>query len=457
MAADDTTDLSKSFVSMRISERNDDLLESSISVPKESRSILQEDSDIQVEFKSILRMIKGMLRVNDVKYICVQKKILSLQKSIGNLLDRHISHIEKKNLEEIVTMLQEVKAEEAIPIMCKLIEVWTKQQEIESTLQEVSSKQQEAIEIIRTIRSKHNIVREKQEEVKTTLEEATEQILATGAKAFPIKVLLWNIGTKDSIVRDFLVPGMVKERIPDVILLQEAPNITVVEINKSERKYEWLKKNTTGILYDNEKYEHIQEFDKVIRVSIQDLVPDLRWKPDKNKEDERTLREVFDTRMRVGCLKIRGSTQKVIFMSFHNGYRNPYVQEGAKVFCKLVFEIQRKTKCFVVGGADLNCQLSTSEKSKYGVVEYQVTDRRSKQKTIDYFVIAPPDTAKKVNALNLIPIDKYTSDQCETALDHDPLVCKLTIHIPNDENESEPKESEPGDKNESEPEMRAKS
>ena len=365
MAADATTDLSKSFSNMSILDGNFEMLESSVSVT-DSQQIIQADSDIQKEIKSILKMIKIMLQVNDTKYICVQEKIESLREMIGSLLDLHISNIDIMKLVDILTMLQEVEAEEAIPIMRKLIEVWTKQQKIESTLQEVSSKQQEAIEIVKTIRSKQDIVREKQEEVKTTLEEATEQIPVAGTEPFPIKVLLWNIGTTDHVVRDCLVPGMVKKLIPNVILLQEATDTTVKEINKSTTKcYKWLKNNTTGILYDDEIYEPIQEFDEKIGASIKDLVPDLRWKPDKKKDDLRTLRELFDTRMRVDCLKIQGSTQKVIFMSFHNGYRNPYVQEGAEAFCEIVLEIQRKTKCFVVGGADLNCQLSTDEKAKY--------------------------------------------------------------------------------------------
>ena len=105
MAADATTDLSRSFSGMRISDENVEMLESSISVPTESQSIIQVDSSIQDDFKRILKMIKGMFQVNDVKYICVQEKILSLQKSIGNLLDLHISNIEEPNLKEILTML----------------------------------------------------------------------------------------------------------------------------------------------------------------------------------------------------------------------------------------------------------------------------------------------------------------------------------------------------------------
>ena len=46
------------------------MLESSISVPTESQSIIQVDSSIQDDFKRILKMIKGMFQVNDVKYIC---------------------------------------------------------------------------------------------------------------------------------------------------------------------------------------------------------------------------------------------------------------------------------------------------------------------------------------------------------------------------------------------------
>ena len=334
------------------------------------------------------------------------------------------------------------------------MEVWSKQKEIESTLQEVSSKQQEAIEIVKTIRSKQEDVKHKQEDVKTTLGEAIRRIPVAVAKHFPIKVLLWNIGTKDPEIRECLVTGMVERVDPDVLLLQEVmsqsqllhkkkkkhTNLpkTITQIkDSSKKKYEWLEQDMTGILYDNGKYELIQEdFDEVIRVSKENLVPNKRWKPDKNKDDEMTMRELFDTRMKVACLQIRGTTQRVIFLSFHNGYKYPYKKEGAVAFCELVLEIQRQTKCFVVGGADLNCQLSTNKKSRYGTVKYELTERRSALLMVDYFVIGPSGTAKEasVKAFNPDIHDRYTTDECKAAVDHDPLVCDLTIYLPNDEN-----------------------
>ena len=189
----------------------------------------------------------------------------------------------------------------------------------------------------------------------------------------------------------------------------------------------------------------------MLQQSISNVVP---------KDSQRELRsgiaqgatKVFDYRLSIVGLSVKDHPEIpiMIFLSFHNYYKQAthvVRVQIAREFCQLVTIIQELTGCVVVGGADLNCQLSREDIEEFNVIDYEPTERRSASgKKIDYFVVAPPDSAEKasVEAWNfkdtkdgdfLHPLMSglqrpgsgvpYTNERYTTVLDHDPLVCEI--------------------------------
>ena len=284
----------------------------------------------------------------------------------------------------------------------------------------------------------------------------------------PTRVLLWNIHGETRIpgteVRNLLVPRVVQVVNPDILLLQETKTDKLVDeiIEYTDRGYQQVQAENrfeSRILYAD-KYTNISKDEKlfplqseqkthtlneVLQQSISNVVP---------KDSQRELRkgrvqgatEVFDSRLSIVglCVKDHPESPIMIFLSFHNVFSTADSANREKIageFCQLVSIIQELTGCVVVGGADLNCQLSSKD---FNVIDYEPTERRSAPgKKIDYFVVAPPDSAEKasVEALNfkdtkegdfLHPLmsglqrtDPYTNERYTTALDHDPLVCEI--------------------------------
>ena len=175
-------------------------------------------------------------------------------------------------------------------------------------------------------------------------------------------------------------------------------------------------------MYDKDKYElHREELfpggpilrDVIYRI-IEEVVPNTTWQLKDDKTQE--LRNIFYNRMITVGLKIRDNPKSpiMIFISFHNIYKvdDCYVRESARLFCELVLEIQRQTGCIVVGGADLNHQLSTRYCTELGatLMQYEVTERRSEGLKVDYCIVAPASTAEEASAKALNFIDTEESD-----------------------------------------------
>ena len=333
------------------------------------------------------------------------------------------------------------------------------------------------------VMSKQQEVSSKQQEVRSILNVVKRKLQISVTTPFSIKVLCWNInGSGITDARNCLVPAVVRAESPDVLLLQEKTSETIVKLLQKFKKYEVVETTPVPpkkyfiealILYDKDKYElHREELfpggpilrDVIYRI-IEEVVPNTTWQLKDDKTQE--LRNIFYNRMITVGLKIRDNPKSpiMIFISFHNIYKvdDCYVRESARLFCELVLEIQRQTGCIVVGGADLNHQLSTRYCTELGatLMQYEVTERRSEGLKVDYCIVAPASTAEEASAkaLNFIdteesdtlhslmrnPIPKpnsvepcgYKNDHYKEALDHDPLVCELTIYVSEDENESE--------------------
>ena len=336
------------------------------------------------------------------------------------------------------------------------------------------------------VRSKQQEVRSKQQEVRSILDLVKRKLQISVTTPFPIKVLCWNIygNSSKTKARNCLVPAVVRAESPDVLLLQEKTSETIVKLLQKFKNYGVVETTPVPpekyfiealILYDQDKYEHLvlhrEELfpggpilrDVIYRI-IEGVVPNTTWQLKDDKTQE--LRNIFYDRMIIVGLKIRDNPKSpiMIFISFHNIYKvdDRYVRESAKLFCDLVLEIQRQTGCVVVAGADLNHQLSTRYCTELGatLMQYEVTERRSEGLKVDYCIVAPASTAEEASAeaLNFVdteesdtlhslmsnPIPRpnsdepcnYTDDDYKAALDHDPLVCELTIYVSEDENES---------------------
>ena len=283
----------------------------------------------------------------------------------------------------------------------------------------------------------------------------------------PTRVLLWNIhgetrrpGTN---VRNLLVPRVVQVVNPDILLLQETKTDKLINniIWSTNRGYQQVQagdRTESRILYAN-KYTEISKDEKlfprhseqktltlneVLQQSIRRVIP---------RDGRRVLRHgvvqgatrVYDSRLSIVGLRVRDHPEIpiMIFLSFHNVYKKANRagrEQIAGEFCRLVSIIQELTGCVVVGGADLNCQLSRQDVERFNVINYMPTVRRSGKK-IDYFVVAPPDVVEpeSVKALNfnntvqgndLHPLMSgllrpgsgipYTTNNYRKALDHDP-------------------------------------
>ena len=99
----------------------------------------------------------------------------------------------------------------------------------------------------------------------------------------------------------------------------------------------------------------------------------------------------------------------------------------------MVANIGELTGCEVVAGADLNHEI---EDPGYDVLPYELTLRRTRK--IDYFILSTPpndipveakvtayDIEAQYNNFDPLPTFRPT---CRATLDHDPLVCELTIY-----------------------------
>ena len=287
----------------------------------------------------------------------------------------------------------------------------------------------------------------------------------------PVKVMLWNIHGDSSAglsgIRNELVPTVVHTVNPDIILLQETKTDKLVNKIIENRglvgRYEQVQasdKTKSRILYAARNYTEIPQntrifpqqserkthtLETVLRTS---MVPRDRQRR-LNHTIVQNATKIFEDNLSIVGLRHRELPESpiVIFLSFQNFYkfRCAVKMQIAQEFCQLVSKIQELTGCVVVGGGGLNYQPDNS--FEFGVTDYEPTERRRSRKKLDYFVIAPQDSAEEdsVEALNFISTEQGeilhplmstllrplpngdVPDIYNKALRHDPLVYDLII------------------------------
>ena len=234
-----------------------------------------------------------------------------------------------------------------------------------------------------------------------------------------ITALSWNIMGKSkqgcSDARNVLVPIVVGDVNPDVVLLQETkPDFLVkyiaskCSLNRRSRSYKEVNAGDpreARVLYDSEVFE---------------------IKPARVEGDM--------GRKALVRLEHKLTRKQIIFMSFHNENRKGKSKRLATTFCRDVSRMAGVKNTLVVAGADFNCD--GFEAGSAVIPPYEVTERRLSKKKIDYFILASPGSVEvktSVTALKIIPSTDphssvaYSRKQYNDSLDHDPLVCELSI------------------------------
>lgn len=264
-----------------------------------------------------------------------------------------------------------------------------------------------------------------------------------------IVVLSWNINGEDpAAARNVMVSKIVGDINPDVLLLQEVKSEKMVKYIAStcsirwNRSYEYVQageKDEARVLYDPKMFTNLLPSEQIqakksmkLEKYVQEVCP-----ASKKLRSGAIVPEVEEYNNRVAALPLRHNKtgEEIIFMSFHN--RKPTHEDTkrlAEKFLQIVLTIADKENKLVVVGADFNCKQSTGPGPPC-IPNYDATGRRLSKK-IDYFVFACPgnDTPNaSVVAYDIIPREStgsslaYSREEYNDCLDHDPLVCTLSI------------------------------
>ena len=289
-----------------------------------------------------------------------------------------------------------------------------------------------------------------------------------------IKVMSWNInGRGPAQDRNRLVPLVVREVGPDVLLLQETETDALVTGIRSQargagRGYEEVSAGNTKearVLYDSKLYEAIPLREARIfpgrrdrgRLSLAEVLEQSMPQEEQRELRGRAaggMRQLFRRRIAIVGLKRREHElvpgRVMIFMSFHNvntSQGGEVREKGARGFCQIVQTVRELTGSVVIAGADLNQQMRSDTPT---IPQYKPTSRRSR--IIDYFILASPPGRLEhspVSALDIVaarddplnPLHRlvaellrppmsgpaHTIEDYGRAVDHDPLVCNLIV------------------------------
>ena len=388
--------------------------------------------------------------------------------------------------------LQDMKMDDKIKLQTMKIEMNKLVKKVDQLQDEYDCVVKEHAVLVRKVQNKQKEVRHKQQEVRSMLNEVKRKL------QIPIKVLCWNIDGKEGSEagpRNCLVPAVVEWVYPDVLLLQQNKSDVIVRPCQSIKKYRAKRSVRIAesiVLYDQDEYEIMDEKEHPLlegRTTPRTYLELIHNCLDDMQDET----EILGERISFVALRRRENPKApvMIFVSFHNTYKDTVKVKGdrAELFCNFLSKLHCWTAdigCVIVGGADLNYQLSDDfckGLEEADVPQYDMTRRRIKKqkkepkkiKKIDYFVVASDDTEASVKALDFIdtkegdflhplmsnPIMEpgsaepctYTSADYDKSLDHDPLVCEIYEEDSKSEESSEQdSESEESDESASQDE-----
>ena len=252
-------------------------------------------------------------------------------------------------------------------------------------------------------------------------------------------VLSWNInGLSQAKARKQMLTTAISKINPDVMLLQETKKSIVKFLKHNvilEKDYIFEAAGNgeeAMVIYKRDAFKKADpspvNLDKVLeKVILEDEIIILREKsvPVRNRIKERSC---------VVHLRHISTEREIIFVSYHNirkGGGKDAVKNMATKICKIIAELHKSTKCFIIAGVDFNC--SQFVKDCVTVPEYTATSRRIEEvKKVDFFILPKSKKKWNVEAIDLSEFHKdlkskgFTSDQLNKALDHDPLLLSLS-------------------------------
>ena len=244
-------------------------------------------------------------------------------------------------------------------------------------------------------------------------------------------------------VRNILVPSVIKSLCPDVALLQETrTNVVARRITEAtwrQRHYKDVsskKKTESRILYDANLYAPIPMNDYLDR-AIERLEPEKRVSQVLSKHTS-----IMGLRQATVSGECTLPTP-VVFLSFHNTRS----REVASAFCQVVKTLEGDLGTLVVAGVDMNCRLGTfdthgthiptfTSSARTPIDFFVLSSRSSRVKEIgcEGLVDAYHNTSSKLHktvreAVKVMEMEDemFTLDKIGVALNHDPLVCELTL------------------------------
>jgi hypothetical protein len=275
--------------------------------------------------------------------------------------------------------------------------------------------------------------------------------LGAGGAKLVLTVLSWNIfGSSQkgmASVRNILVPAVIQSLSPDIALLQETrTNLAarrIIEATWRQRHYKDVcskKKTESRILYDVNLYAPIPLNDHLDR-AIDRLEPEKRVSQVLTKHT--SIMGLRQATVSGEC----SLPTPVVFLSFHNTRS----REVASAFCQVVKTLERDLETLVVAGVDMNCRLGTFDTHGTHIPTFTSSKRRPNY-PIDFFVLSSRSSRAKeeIRCEGLVDAyhnkssklnktvreaakvmemedETFTSDKISVALNHDPLVCELTL------------------------------
>ena len=271
-------------------------------------------------------------------------------------------------------------------------------------------------------------------------------LAAAAATRFVLTVVSWNIfgssGRGMATTRNILVPQVIRRLNPDLVLLQETrtsqlvKRITDTAWPLRHYKEVWAQQEKKSrILYDANLYTPVS-----LEVQLEEVVERLQL--------AREVSQVVRGHTSITGLRqtaATGETSLPVFLSFHNQRS----REVASAFCQVVKTLDQELDMLVVAGADMNCPLGTFKTHGTHIPFFPSSKRRS-HKPIDFLVFSRSSVEalvrcegledayhKKSSKLHKLVREEvkrmktedkeFTIDTLNLALDHDPLVCELTL------------------------------
>lgn len=228
-----------------------------------------------------------------------------------------------------------------------------------------------------------------------------------------VKVLSWNIhgNAGTSADRTDIVTAMVREKKPDVLLLQEVQAQQILQNLPKKYKRVPEKVNTSSlVLYNSDK------FVPSTKIEDETLLIDALHEVGGNN-----VIGILCQRERISMVRLKFKTypKEVIFVSFHNMQRGPSkTRMVATKFCDMVEKMREITGTDIVAGADLNCYLEHPTITKYA------PDTRNHD-FIDHFILAPPEEDPSIDVVESEPLNrtgKNYRDEEVYICDHLPLL-----------------------------------